>query len=126
MITTTTVMPRQGTAGIGRSNSRGGSPCTLSSGVGVRKNKRGSRRMRLKLEVDEGIAASLSKNDGARHQGPGAGHGPAWHTRDRCFDVAIAEKRVHQDHAGSDYGYLQHLARGKNRVAARVSPEHPA
>src|ERR1700731_304723 len=116
--TTTTVMPRHGIGGIGRSYSSGGPPCTLSLGVGGRKNKRGSRRMRLKLEVDEGIAASLSKNDGARHQGPGAGHGPARQARDRCLDVAIAEKRVHQDHAGSHDGHLQHLARGKNRVAA--------
>src|SRR5438034_398778 len=58
--------PRACTA-VRRSSSSGGPPCTLSASFGLRKNKRGSRSMRLKLEVDEGIAGSLSENDGTRH-----------------------------------------------------------
>src|SRR5882762_7446291 len=122
--TTTTVMPRHGIGGIGRSNSRGGPPCTLSLSVGLRKNKRGSRRMRLKLEVDEGIAISLSENDGASHQGPGSGYDPARQTCYRGFDVAVPQRPMHQHHAGSDDGDLQHFAGGKNGVALGVSTKH--
>src|ERR1700682_2241910 len=124
--TTTTVMPRHGIGGIGRSNSRGGPPCTLSLSVGLRKNKRGSRRMRLKLEVDEGIAISLSENDGASHQGPGRGYDPARQTRYGGFDVAITQRPMQQHHAGGDDGDLQHFARGKNDVAVSVSAKHTA
>src|SRR3984893_6633519 len=124
MSTTTTVMPRHGIGGIGRSYSSGGPPCTLSRGVGLRKNKRGSRRMRLKLEVDEGIAVSLSENDGASHQGPRRGYNPTRQTRHRSFDVAVAQRPMHQHHAGSDDGDLQHFAGRKNGVAVRVSAKH--
>src|SRR5438067_1872261 len=63
-------MPRQANCGIGRTYSSGGPPCTLSSCEGLRKNNRGRRSLRLKLEIDEGIAASLSQDDGAGHKGP--------------------------------------------------------
>src|SRR6266404_468899 len=124
--TTTTVMPRHGIVGIGRSYSSGGPPCTLSLGVGLRKNKRGSRRMRLKLEVDEGIAVSLSENDRASHQSPGRGYDPAWQTRHRGFDVAVPQRPMQQHHAGGDDGDLQHFARGKDGVAVRVAAKHAA
>src|ERR1700736_1124068 len=124
--TTTTVMPRHGIGGIGRSYSSGGTPCTLSLGVGLRKNKRGSRSMRLKLEVDEGIAVSLSENNGASHQGPGRGYDPTRQTGYRRFDVAVPQRPMHQHHAGGDDGDLQHFAGGKNGVALGVSAKHAA
>ena len=99
---------------------------TLSASVGWRKNKRGSRSMRLKLEVDEGIAVSLSENDGARHQGPGRGHNPARQTRHRGFDVGLAQRPVREHHEEGDDADLQHFARGQNRVAMRVPAEHSA
>src|ERR1700731_1332152 len=122
--TTTTVMPRHGIGGIGRSYSSGGPPCTLSLGVGLRKNKRGSRRMRLKLEVDEGIAVSLSENDGAGHQGPRRGHAPARQMRHGRFDVALAQRPMHQNHEERDNPDLQHFMGRKNGVAVRVSAKH--
>ena len=83
--TTTTVIPRHGSCGIGRSYSRGGPPCTLSTCGGLRKNKRGSRSLSLKLEVDEGIAVSLSENNGAGHEGPCRRHNPARQTQSQPF-----------------------------------------
>src|SRR6266404_4590352 len=117
-------MPRHGICGTGRSYSSGGPPCTLSLGVGLRKNKRGSRSLRLKLEVDEGIAASLRKNDRAGHQGPCRGHDPARQTRYGGFDVALAQRPMHENHADSNDTDLQHFAGGKNGVAVYVSAEH--
>src|SRR5439155_355804 len=96
--TTTTAMPRHGICGIGRSYSSGGPPWTLSASVGGRKNKRGSRSMRLKLEVDEGITGSLCKNDGTRHQGPCRGYNPPWQTRYRGFDVDVAQRPMRKHH----------------------------
>src|SRR5204863_15741 len=81
------------------------------------KNKRGSRSLRLKLEVDEGIAVSLSENDSAGHQGPGRGHDPARQTRYGRFDVALAHRPMHQNHADRDDTDLQHFAGCKNGVA---------
>src|ERR1700730_17332348 len=126
MSMTTTVMPRHGIGGIGRSYSSGGPPCTLSLGVGLRKNKRGSRRMRLKLEVDEGIAISLSENDGASHQGPGRGYDPARQTCLRRFDVAVAQRPMHQHRGGGDDVDLHHFARRKSAVAVSVPAKHAA
>src|SRR2546421_6407311 len=94
-------MPRHGICGIGRSNSSGGPPCTLSTSVGVRKNKRGSRSMRLKLEVDEGIAASLRENDGAGHQSPCRGYNPPRQARHRAFDVGLAPRPMRKPHEES-------------------------
>ena len=82
--------------------------------------------MRLKLEVDEGIAVSLSENDGAGHQGPGSGHDPARQTRHRRFDVDFAQRPVREHHEESHDADLQHFARGQNRVAVRVAAEHAA
>src|SRR4029077_14239325 len=117
-------MPRQGTSGIGRSYSRGGPPCTRSSCVGLRKNNRGSRSLRLKLEVDKGIAASLSKNDGAGHQGPCRCYNPARQTHHGRFNVAVAQRPMHENHAGGDQRDLQHFTCTKNSVAVRVSAKH--
>src|SRR5438067_13730802 len=100
--TTTTVIPRHSSLWIGRSYSRGGPPCTLSNCDGLRKNNRGRRSLRLKLEVDEGIAVSLSENDGAGHQGPCGGHDPARQTGHGRFDVAIAQRPMHKNHARGD------------------------
>src|SRR4029077_7743640 len=119
-------MPRQGICGIGRSNSSGGPPWTLSASVGVRKNKRGSRRMRLKLEVDKGIAASLRENDGAGHQSPRRGYKPARQTRHRGFDVGLAQRPMRKHHEESYDADLQHFASCQNRIAMRVAAEHAA
>src|SRR5712691_9361439 len=113
-------MPRHGSFGMGRSYSRG----TISDGLA--KNKRGSRSLRLKLEVDEGIAVSLCENDGAGHQGPCRGHDPGRQTRHGGFDVALAQRAMHENHAGSDDTDLQHFAAGKNGVAVCVSAKHAA
>src|SRR5438477_12920390 len=75
--TTTTVIPRHGTGGIGRSNSSGGPPWICSARDGFRKNSRGRRSRSLKLEINERITGSLSKNNCAGHQRPGGGNGPA-------------------------------------------------
>src|SRR6185312_15415147 len=99
VIATITVMPRHGIGGIGRSNSKGGPPCTLSASVGCRKNKRGRRSLFLKLEVDEGITGSLCKNNGAGHQGPGRGDDPTREPSHRGFDVAVTEHPMHCNHA---------------------------
>src|SRR6476646_8174166 len=119
-------MSRQGSCGIGRSYSCGGPPCTLSVSVGCLKNNRGRRSLRLKLEVDEGIAASLSENDGAGHERPRGCNEPARQTRHGGFDIAIAQKPMHKNHPRSDKRDLQHLARGKNGVAVRMSAKHAA
>src|SRR6266576_7156139 len=121
---TTTVIPRHGTEGIGRSNSSGGPPWTLSALVGFRKNIRGRRRRSLKLEIDEGIAVSLSKNDGAGHERPGCGHHRARQARHRGFDVAIAQPAVRQNHTDRNDADLPHFAGGKNGVAVSVSAKH--
>src|SRR5437763_15249428 len=94
---TTTAIPRQGAGGIGRSNSRGGPPWICSSREGLRKNKRGSRRRFLKLEIDERITASLSNNDATYHRGPHGGDGPGrqpHHSRPNRF---IAQNPWHQE-----------------------------
>ena len=72
----TTAIPRHGTGGIGRSNSSGGPPWICSARDGFRKNKRGRRSRSLKLEINERIASSLSKNDRTRHERPDGGDGP--------------------------------------------------
>src|SRR5437773_1430035 len=110
-------MPRHGICGIGRSNSSGGPPWTLSASVGGRKNKRGSRSMRLKLEVDEGITGSLCKNDGTRHQGPCRGYNPPWQTRYRGFDVDVAQRPMRKHHEGC-YDAICRIS----RVARIASP----
>src|SRR6266545_5088610 len=124
--TTATVMPRQANCGIGRTYSRGGPPCTLSTCVGLRKNNRGRRSLRLKLEIDEGIAASLSQDDGAGHEGPRPCYNPARQTHHGRFDVAIAQGPVHENHPGGDKGDLHHFTRRKNGVAVRMSTKHTA
>src|ERR1700730_3199558 len=125
---TMTVMPRHGSPGIGRSYSRGGPPCTRSAGVGSRKNKRGSRSLLLKLEIDEGIAASLSKNDRARHKCPSRSHDRARQAGHCGFDIAVAQPRVRRDQASGDEHNLQNLASGQNRIGmgvpAKHSPQH--
>src|SRR4030095_7545076 len=123
--TTTTVMTRQGSWGIGRAHSRGGTPCTLSSGVVLRKNSRGRLSLSLKLEVDEGIAASLSENYSAGHEGPCRCYNPARQTHHGRFDIAIAQGPVHENHPGGDERDLQHFTRRKNGVAVRMSATHP-
>src|SRR2546421_11001098 len=75
--TTTTVIPRHGTGGIGRSNSSGGPPWICSARDGFRKNSRGKRSRSLKLEINERINGSLSKKKCASHQCPGRAHHPA-------------------------------------------------
>src|ERR1044072_8737676 len=92
MIATITVMPRHGIGGIGRTNSKGGPPCTLSASVGCRKNKRGRRSLFLKLEVDEGITVSLSKNNGAGHQSPSRRDNPTREPSHCGFDVAVTQR----------------------------------
>src|SRR6266566_5637802 len=124
--TTTTVMPRQGTSGIGRSYSRGGPPCTRSISGALVKNNRGRRRMRLKLEVDEGIAASLSENNRAGHQGPCRCYNPARQTHHGGFDIAVAQRPMHENHSGVDERDLEHFTRTKDGVAVRVSAKHAA
>src|SRR6266550_880059 len=124
--TTTTVIPRQGACGIGRSYSRGGPPCTRSISGGLLKNNRGRRRMRLKLEVDEGIAASLSENNRTGHKGPYRCDNPARQTHYGGFDIAIAQRPMHENHPGGDERDLQHFTRSKNCVAVRVSAKHAA
>src|SRR6476659_1612084 len=94
-------MPRHGICGIGRSNSSGGPPWTLSASVGWRKNKCGSRRMRLKLEVDEGIAASLSENDGTRHRGASRGHNQRRQTGTVTFVMGLAHWSLRKHHEES-------------------------
>src|SRR5438477_6648389 len=98
MIATMTVMPRHGIGGIGRSNSKGGPPCTLSASVGCRKNKRGRRSLFLKLEVDEGITVSLGKNNGASHQRPRRCNNPTWEPSQRGFNVAVTSRTMHRNH----------------------------
>src|SRR5882757_20653 len=124
--TTVTVMPRQANCGIGRTYSSGGPPCTLSTCVGLRKNNRGRRSLRLKLEIDEGIAASLGQDDGAGHEGPCCCYNPARQTHHGRFDVAIAQGPVHENHPGGDEGDLQYFTCRKNGVAVRMSTKHAA
>src|SRR2546423_7318988 len=119
-------MSRHGSCGIGRSYSRGGPPCTLSVSVGCLKNNRGRRSLRLKLEVDEGIAASLSENDGAGHERPCGCYDPARRTHHGGFDIAIAQKPMHQNHSGGHKRDLQHFARSKNGVPVRMPAKHAA
>src|SRR5450755_3152079 len=78
------------------------------------------------LEVDEGIAASLSKNDSASHDRPRSGDKPARKTFDRLLDADVAQRPVRENHEESDDADLQHFARGKNRVGVRVPAEHAA
>ena len=68
----------------------------LSISGGFLKNNRGRRSLRLKLEVDEGITVSLSKDDGAGHERPCRCHNPARQTHHGCFDIAIAQGPVHE------------------------------
>src|SRR6266487_6222217 len=124
MSTTATVMPRQANCGIGRTYSSGGPPCTLSSCDGLRKNNRGRRSLRLKLEIDEGIAASLSQDDGAGHKGPCRCYNPARQTHHGRFDIAIAQRPMHENHASGDECDLQHFACSENSVAVRVPAKH--
>src|SRR6266545_2638410 len=113
--TTATVMPRQGNCGIGRTYSSGGPPCTLSSCDGFLKNNRGRRSLRLKLEIDEGIAASLSQDDGAGHKGPCRCYNPARQTHHGRFDVAISQRPVHENHPGQhSRGYREIRCSKKN------------
>src|SRR2546423_205686 len=123
---TATGISRHDSCGIGRWYSRGGPPCTLSVSVGCLKNNRGRRSLRLKLEVDEGIAASLSKNNGAGHECPCGCYDPARRTHHGGFDIAIAQKPVHKNHPGGDKRDLQHFARGKNGVPVPMSAKHAA
>src|SRR5437762_11730400 len=99
-------MPREGTSGIGRSYSRGGPPFTRSISGGVLKNNRGRRSLRLKWEVDEGIAVSLSEDDGKGHEGPCRCYNPVGQTHQRWFDSAIAQRPVQESDAVSDERYL--------------------
>src|SRR6266403_2977352 len=122
--TTTTVIPRHGTGGIGRSNSSGGPPWICSARDGFRKNNRGRRSRSLKLEINEGITASLSKNNCADHQRPGRGHDPARQTGHRCFDITITERAVDADHANGHARDLEHFARGEKGIAVSVPAEH--
>src|SRR5437762_13879244 len=101
-IVTTTAIPRHGAGGMGRSNSRGGPPWICSSREGWRKNKRGSRRRFLKLEIDERITASLSNNDGAYHRGPDRGDRPGRQTHHRRLKRVIAHGPMHRYDAGRD------------------------
>ena len=98
----------------------------LSSCDGLRKNKRGSRSLCLKLEVDEGIAVSLSENDGAGHHGPCPCYNPARQTHHGRFDVAVAQRPMHENHASGDERDLQHFTCSKNSVAVGVSAKHAA
>src|SRR5438045_2687740 len=104
---TTTAIPRQGAAGIGRSNSRGGPPWICSSREGLRKNKRGSRRRFLKLEIDERITASLSNNDGTYHRGPDRGDRPRRQTHHCRLKRVIAHGPMHRYDTGGDASNLQ-------------------
>ena len=63
-------------AGSGAQTPSAGHREFASALVGVRKNSRGSRSRCLKLEINEGIAASLSENDRAHHDGADGGDGP--------------------------------------------------
>src|SRR4030095_4032398 len=103
----TTAIPREGAGGIGRSNSRGGPPWICSSREGLRKNKRGSRRRSLKLEIDECITASLSDNDGTYHSGPDGRDRPGRQTHHRRLKRVVAHGPMHRDHAGGDASNLQ-------------------
>src|SRR5258705_5736622 len=123
--TTATVMPRHGNRGIGRTYSRGGPPCMLSISGGFLKNNRGRRSLRLKLEVDERITVTLSENDGEAHERQGRCNNPARRTHHGCFDVGIAQGPVHENHSAGHKRDLQHLTRGKNGVAVRMSTKHP-
>src|SRR6476646_2956179 len=123
-IVTTTAIPRQGAGGIGRSNSRGGPPWICSSREGLRKNKRGSRRRSLKLEIDERITASLSDNDGTYHCGPDGRNRPGRHTHYRRLKCVIAHRPMHRDQTGGDASNLQQLTRGKHRVTVWMLAEH--
>ena len=60
--------------------------------------------MRLKLEVDEGIAVSLSEDDGTGHEGPYRCYNPARQTHHGCFDIAIAQRPVHENDPFHDKG----------------------
>src|SRR5258708_6583201 len=95
-----TVIPRQGTFGIGLTKSE--------------------------LEVDECITVPLSKDDCASHQCPDSGDEPARKAFGRVLDADIAQRPVGEHHEESDDADLQHLARGKYRVAVRMPAEHAA
>src|SRR5436853_6964614 len=90
--TTTTVIPRHWIGGIGRSNSIGGPPWICSARDGFRKNNRGRRSRSLKLEINEGITRSLSKNYCASHQRPEGGHDPARKTRHLSLDITVMQR----------------------------------
>src|SRR5580765_3735411 len=123
---TTMAIPPQGAGGIGRSNSRGGPPWICSSREGLRKNKRGSRRRSLKLEIDERITASLSDNDGTYHRGPHGRDRPGRQTHYRRLKRLVAHNPMHRDQTGGDASNLQQFTSGKNRIAAWVLAEHTA
>src|SRR5207248_316486 len=125
-IVTTTAIPRQGAGGMGRSNSRGGPPWICSSREGLRKNKRGSRRRSLKLEIDERITASLSDNDGTYHSGPARRDHPRRQTHHCRLKRVVAHRPMHRDHTGGDGSNLQQFTRGKNRIAVWMLAKHPA
>ena len=118
--TTTTVRPRQGRCGIGRSYSSE----TISDGLA--KNNLGSRSWRLELEIDEGITVSLSENDGASHCCPHTRDTPTRDALHGCFDVRVAQRPVRDHHEESDDADLEHFTRTKNRVGMRVTAEHAA
>src|SRR2546423_2063865 len=103
----TTAIPRQGAGGIGRSNSRGGPPWISSSREGLRKNKRGSRRRSLKLEIDERITASLSDNDGTYHRGPDGRDCPGRQTHHCRLKCVIAHRPMHRDQTSGDASNLR-------------------
>src|ERR1041385_5172946 len=125
-IVITTVTPRHGAGGIGRSNSSGGPPWICSSRVSLRKNIRGNRSRCLKLEINEGITGSLSENDGERHDRADRGDGPCRQPDDGGFKTFVAHRPMHPHHAGGDDRDLKQLARGQNHVAARMAAEHSA
>src|SRR5262249_18714667 len=122
--TTATVMPCHGNSGIGRTYSSGGPPWMLSISGGFLKNNRGRRSLGLKLEIDEGITISLSKDYGARHESPPGCHKPRRCTHHSCFDIGIAQKPVDKNHPGGHKSDLKHLASSENGVTVRMPTKH--
>src|SRR4051812_13704348 len=97
---------------------------TMSVTVMPRHGWFGITRSKSKLEVDECIAASLREDDGAGHEEPRRGYGPARQARDSGFQRDIAQRPVRDEEEEGDNRDLQNLARGQDCIAARKAAEH--